>query len=111
MAIISPPEKKGDFDKEAQFKRVSDVIDHPDQFAEVFCTALKKQVEMREKIKELILELIKTDVAGRDEIKKLIQEINDADLRIFFKTVFGKIVVFIGAIIMILIGAYINSKF
>ena len=52
-------------------KKLDENINQPDKFAEVFCNAAAKQVQIRATLKTLLLDIVKTDDGARDELKKI----------------------------------------
>lgn len=64
-----------DFDTLNILKKLDENINQPDKFAEVFCNAASKQLQIRDTLKTIILELAKTNTDFRDELKKICSEI------------------------------------
>lgn len=76
-----------DFDPQQQLKKVHDVIEHPDKFSEVFCTALASQVKMREDLFKVMLQLLRSDIDSRKELKTIIREVEKEDVRFVLKKI------------------------
>ena len=74
-----------DFDPKQSYIKLSASLEQPDKFAEIFCSAAKKQKSIDNVLKENIIELLQKDNEARNQIKSLLREIEKEDWRAFIK--------------------------
>lgn len=103
-----------DFNYNKEVKRLSENIDQPDKFADLFCQAATKQKSIEKVLKDTTKDLTLNDKDINDHIKKLIIEVNKEDWKIFIKK-FGTFIWVIGGAIggvfITLITQIISKKF
>ena len=67
------------FDPDGTIKQTLDKIDRPDKFAEVFCHAAKKQIDIKECISDIVRETVAKDAAMKEFFQELFQDVINAD--------------------------------
>lgn len=95
------------FDAKAAVKEVSDKIEQPQKFAEVFCAAADTQKSIDECVKKMLRSLIENDPALRESFRKLIRDVDKEDWRYLVK----KIGAAGWSIIMLILGAALKFIF
>lgn len=99
-----------DYNPDVALKRLSASLEQPDKFAEIFCSAAKKQKEIDNILKDNIRELIKYDSTMREQVKGLLREIEQEDFKYFLKrggSLLGTFVsMVLGSVITLLISKF-----
>jgi len=98
-------DKTDDFNAEKSVKDLSDTINQPNKFAELFCNAARTQIVIEEVLKEKIVKLIRSDEETKKLIKEYSHEIDEEDWRSFLKKV-GSLT---WSIILIILGAILGA--
>lgn len=105
--------KRDNFDPAVEFKATLDKIERPDKFAEVFCTAAKSQVSIKEVLADLVKDNFINNKEVRDSIKMLVKDVVKEDKAFFFKMTWEKVKylfnLLLGAVIALL-GAWASKK-
>jgi hypothetical protein len=105
MVKSTVPKSIDDYDPQELIKELSDNLNQPDKFAEIFCTAAKKQKIIDDCLKEIIKNLLDKDSETRGHIKSIIAEHNKEDLTLIFK----KTGLVLGSIFLLFIGALFHA--
>lgn len=88
---MAKDESSDDFDPKKSIKKLSETIDQPDKFAEVFCSAARSQKIIDCVLKETMRDLMKSDSETRSMIKEMLREVESEDWRSFVRKAFGSI--------------------
>lgn len=99
------PNKQDDFSPQDTLRRLSENLEQPDKFAQIFCDAAKTQKNIDETLKLVVKNLIKNDKETIDTIKDYQRQVDKEDWKNFIK----KIGATGWAIIMLIVGAILQA--
>ena len=105
MAKSMTPKSTDDYDPLETIKTLSDNLNQPDKFAEIFCSAAKKQKIIDDCLKGIVKNLLESDTETRNHITSIIAEHNKEDFTLWIK----KIGIAIGSIILLFVGAIFHA--
>jgi hypothetical protein len=105
---ISSEKAKAVFDLEEKSKleKAHGTIQHPDQFAEVFCNAAETQNKVKEVIKKEVKVVVSSDSEMKTFFKNIIKEVEKEEMWIW-----GKKIGFAVWTILILVAGALISKY
>ncbi len=78
-----------DFDPKQAIDNLAANLKQPHLFAETFCNAAESQTSIKNVLEKTIKSLIQTDSQTIENIKKLIREIEEEELKLKWKNLFG----------------------
>ncbi len=76
-----------DFNPQKVFKKLSDILEQPEKFAQIFCDAASKQKSIDEILNKNIKYLLQTDYETRNSIKDLVHEVEKDNLKFWWKKI------------------------
>lgn len=103
--IVKEDEGKFKAEDQVKLKKVHEMLEQPDKFAEVFCKVAETQIKVRDIFRKEILKSISTDVDCRNHLKGIIRKVEREDVIVFGKKIgFG-----VWTIIVFILGAIVNA--
>jgi hypothetical protein len=112
MAKLAPSKSTDDYDPLETIKTLSDNINRPDKFAEIFCAAAKKQKMIDDCLKEIMRDLLSHDHATKERVKLIIEDHEKQNLKFLYKkigfTLWSLFLLCLGAILPTLFTKWLN---
>jgi hypothetical protein len=108
-----PKEETFNVDEVSRLKEAIPKIEHPDQFAKLFCDAAATQTVIRDTLSTQIIKLLQTDIEGRKAIKGLISDVEKEESFILKGRIWSFVkylLTSIGTLILTLVAQYFSQK-